>query len=156
MKKTLPLLLGVLVLSSSVRAAGLSELDKHISWSVFHEGCSAWSGASLVAGDVFKPCALAAEKDNPSARAIIAAATANEIESALSQAVGDIPQTYNLVAHFSWVLYNQGLLQRFQAFKSQGNFAAIRDQYYRSEVDNPNARNLLAAISDNTIANLIP
>lgn len=156
MKKTLPLLCGALLLSSTVRADGLSELDKHIAWTVFHEGCRAWNGANLVPGDVFKPCALEAEKDNPSAKAIIAAASADEIESALSQAVADIPQTYTLVGNFSWVLYHEGLLQRFQAYKAQGNFAAIRDQYYRSQVDNPNARNLLAAVSDTTIANLIP
>ncbi|HYL97091.1 MAG TPA: hypothetical protein VET69_14895 [Terriglobales bacterium] len=155
--KTTTLTIGAfMILSSAAMQATASELNDHIYWAVAHEGCRAWKGTSLTPSDEFKVCAEAVEQGNPAAVAIIKAENDQEIQSAISEAVRTIPTDLQLQVHFAYVMDHFAQRGPFHTLKAQGNFEQIRYLYTVYEANDRRLVNILASISDTTLANLIP
>jgi hypothetical protein len=55
---------------------------------------------------------------------------------------------FQLVVNFQWVVDREVLREEFRTLLRQRNFAGIRDVYFGCQVNNLNARRLLAAISN--------
>ena len=132
-----------------------NQLETNIKWTIFHEGCPVFAGNERRPVAEIRDCALTKEKHNTLASALISAASDDEINRAVTQAVTEIPTEFQLYTNFTWVLDHENQLHTFRQLQALGRFDVIRDTYYRAQGANPNARYLLAAYSDNQIAAMI-
>jgi hypothetical protein len=139
------------------------ELVQHVRWCIFHEGCRVFapSAPSRPPGGVqrsisdLRQCFLATQRHNPSATALIKSATDSELQNIVSQAVKGIPSQFDLRGNFEWVAVHEGELGAFRRLDEAQQYEGIRAIYSARQAHNPNARNLLAAVADTTIHELV-
>lgn len=151
------------VVSGGADSSQSAELVQHVTWCIFHEGCRVFlpttpghppAGVQHSINDL-RECFLATQRHNPSATALIKAATDSELQDIVSQAVNGIPNQFNLRDNFEWVAIHEGELGAFRRLDQAGQYEGIRAIYSSRQAHNPNARNLLAAVADTTIHELV-
>jgi hypothetical protein len=123
---------------------------------ILHEGCLDYSGNERVPAADMKACVLRVQAHNDHATQIISAVSDTEITKAVDEALNEIPREFQTTVNFAWVMNHEGYLNSFRQAKANKQFGAIRQAYYYAQGHNPNARNLLAAYSDDQIASIIP
>lgn len=151
------------VVSGGADSSQSAELVQHVTWCIFHEGCRVFVPTSLghpPAGvqrsiNDLRECFLATQRHNSSATALIKSATDSELQDIVSQAVKDIPNQFPLRENFEWVATHEGELGAFRRLDQAGQYEGIRAIYSSRQAHNPNARNLLAAVADTTIHELV-
>src|SRR6266850_5518849 len=133
--------------------ARISELELHVKWCIFHEGCDVYfvpSHADPI-NDQMKPivelrnCYMQKEKHNQHAQDLIRNANDALLLQVTLQAAGAIPSEYHLRDHFWWVAYHEGSMAKFRTWNAKHEFAAIRKEYEDKEKHNPDAVHLLSA-----------
>jgi hypothetical protein len=102
-----------------------------------------------------RSCYLGAEQHNGHAQDLITQANDTVLTAVTTEAAGEIPTEFNLRENFHWVAYHEGQMKYFREANSANNFEGIRSVYHDKQNHNPNARNLLAAVSDRFIRDLI-
>jgi hypothetical protein len=128
------------------------------SWTIWHEGVRIYDDGfpgQYRNIDTIRAEAVGRQHANQGATDRINAASNNELTSYLPLINGEVFNNFLLGQHFQWVAYHEGLLQNFRTWLAQHNFGNIRASYAGREQHNPNAHNLLSAVSDQQIANLI-
>jgi hypothetical protein len=129
------------------------------SWTVWHEGVRIYDDGfpgSYLPIDVIRNNSIRTQADHNSAAAgRIAAASDDILLSYLPQITLEVYSTFQLAINFSWVAFHEGQIQNFRTDLAQGNFLAIRGIYNQYQNHNPNARGLLAAVSNKQISDLI-
>ena len=159
------LLLTSVLAPSCAKAAQTSsaDLEAHVKWSIFHEGCRVFAGSESASPlqDKMRPieelrtCFLRSQEHNRSASTLIASASQETLQSAVDNAVSVIPQEFQLAVNFNWVAIHEGQLPAFRRLNAAENFEGIRAIYAAAQNHNPNARHLLAAVSNRTIQGLV-
>jgi subtilisin family serine protease len=129
------------------------ELINDIITSIALKGCNVFEGNELRQPAVLRDC-YAASQDNPQAAALIKATPPDSIKNATFVAVKTIRDVYRVEEHFDWVMGHEGQLQNFVALAKKGDFRTIRE-IYRSRQEDRKVHNLLSALSDAEIQELI-
>src|SRR5208282_9527 len=140
-----------------------TELAQHVAWCIFHEGCRVFvpgapghpPGELQRSISELRGCFLATQRHNPSATALINSATDSELQDTVLQAVKGVPVQFNLRENFEWVAIHEGELGAFRRLDEAQQYEGIRAIYAARQAHNPNARNLLAAVADTTIHELV-
>jgi hypothetical protein len=139
------------------------DVVQHVTWCIFHEGCRVFvpSTPGRPPEDAkrqiseLRDCFLATQRHNPSATVLVKSASDAELQEIVSQAVTTIPDQFHLRENFQWVAIHEGELGAFRRLDQAGQYEGIRAIYSARQAHNPNARNLLAAVSDKTIHELV-
>jgi hypothetical protein len=92
---------------------------------------------------------------NAEATGLIVSAPDNILLLAVQKAVATIPDEFHLAENFNWVALHEGQLPAFRRLDAAEDYQDIRRIYRALQSHNPNARNLLSAVSDGYIHNLI-
>ncbi len=135
-----------------------NELQIHFAWTVWHEGVRIYDdGLQSSYRDINKirQASVSEQSHNPHFGKIIQSASNNQLVSLLPLITGRVFSEFNLPLHFTWVAYHEGALNSFRTAASEGRYLDIRSQYYSEQDHNPNARHLLAALSDQHIKMLV-
>ena len=78
-------------------------------------------------------------------------ASNDQLTQMVKQAEAGVYTQFQLVANFRWVAYHENCRDTFRRELSQRKFTDIRSLYGSKQNHNPNARNLLAAVSNHDI-----
>jgi hypothetical protein len=135
----------VAVLSGSRLAVAQATLQTHIIWSIAHEGCSAFSDNAPNPPETMRACFLAKESRNPEATALLTTVAPSELVEAIKQSLTLAYDQYQIPANFEWVLSHEHQLELFRELGRSKDYRQIRTIYYRKQLHNPNARNVLSA-----------
>lgn len=141
----------------------LNELDTTVEWCIFHEGCNVFSvpaGRDQIDDEMrpiqqLRTCYMEAEHHNQHAQDLIRNANDALLGQITTQVAAAIPSTYDLRTAFWWVSYHEGCMVQFRLWNAEHNFSAIRELYHEKQNHNPNARNLLAAVNNRCIYDLV-
>lgn len=134
-----------------------------VRWTVWHEGCRVFGPAPVSnpfsdgmnqIGSI-RACANRMQQHNQGAQDRIASLNDDQLKSILLDGERDIPAEFQLGAQFDWVCHHEGKLNDFRIWASQGNFESIRGVYHDKQNHNPNARNLLNAVTNQDIKTLL-
>src|ERR1700733_2131033 len=145
----------VIVLSHHEPAAAQTSVQNHIVWSIAHEGCSAFSGNTLNPPETMRACFLSKETRNPEATTLLKAVPSDQLAEIIKQALPFAFVQYQIPANFEWVLSHESQLELFRELGRSKSYGQIRTLYYRKQLHNPNAKNVLSAISDLQIQELL-
>ncbi|MCA8160559.1 hypothetical protein [Burkholderia cepacia] len=140
---------------------------EHVYWSIWHEGVPVFftpdPNAQLTqyirSTAEMRAAIMATQAHNGVARNLIAGLNDDELQQLILVAPAEISaMTFahdTMSGHFHWVCYHEGYLPEFRQWNSDQNYAAIRAQYRSVQDHNPDARNLLAAVDNTWIKDLI-
>jgi len=143
--------------------ANNEELRTHVTWSVYHEGCDLYytpQGKSPL-DDTLRPvgelrkCFLATQAHNPAAQQLISGAGDSELQNISKDASTRIPETFELFVNFEWVARHEKQLDAFRKLEAENKYDQIRSVYKSAQKHNPNAVNLLSAVSNRTIRDMV-
>jgi hypothetical protein len=138
--------------------AAVDETYQNFSWTIWHEGVRAFDqGYPGTIRDInaVRQEAIQRQAHNPHAQDLIRAASNEQLVQFVYQTRGRVYGEFQLVANFQWVAYHEGQRDQFRNLLSQRNFNAIRDLYSGRQQHNPNARNLLAAVSNGDVEAMV-
>lgn len=128
------------------------------SWCIWHEGVRAYDdglpGALRDIGAV-RGEAIGRQAHNPHAQDLIRAASNDQLILFIAQTRARIYSEFQLVANFRWVAYHEGQRDTFRLLLSRSDFNGIRSLYAGRQNHNPNARALLAGVSNSDIAAIV-
>lgn len=130
------------------------ELLNEVVRSIALRGCDVFEGNEIRDPSALQEC-YASAQDNPDVAKLIKSTTANSITAATIIAAGIIRDVYKVQENFDWVLTHEGQLTYFEELASQREFKQIRKTYKSLQNHNGDARNLLSALSDSQINDLI-
>lgn len=141
----------------------ISELELHVKWCIFHEGCNLYfvpSGHDEIDDAVrsiadLRDCFMAKEHQNQHAQDLIRNANDNLLMQVTMQAAAAIPSEFDLRQNFWWVAYHEGRMVQFREWNARHEFSAIRSDYNQHQQHNPNARNLLSAVNNRYVFDLV-
>jgi hypothetical protein len=138
-------------------APASQEFFGHIKWSIWHEGCRVYDPDDRqVPVDQLRRCFLDTQRGhNLSAYHLIETADNATLQGLISQAVSSIPGEMQLKLNFEWVAIHEHQLSAFRRLDAIGQYESIRTIYASLQKHNPNARNLLAAVTNQYIHTLI-
>jgi hypothetical protein len=152
------ILLGVfgLLIPTRLVADDRAELKQNVKWSIFHEGCRVYASNDQI-GNItdIRNCIYATQQHNQRAQDLIRNANDSLLLQIVQECSNEIPNEFQLRDNFSWVMYHEGQGEQIRTMLGRGNFEGIRSVYHDKQNHNPNARNLLAAVSNPYIRDLI-
>jgi|ERR1700733_1345553 len=141
----------------------ISELQAHVEWCIFHEGCNVYfvpSGADEI-NDQIRPiadlriCYMQAEAGNQHAQDIIRNANDALLLQVTEAAAAAIPGEFHLRDNFWWVAYHEGSMANYRVWNAKHEFSSIRADYLAKQLHNPNAAHLLSAVNNRYIFDLV-
>jgi hypothetical protein len=134
-----------------------------VRWSVWHEGCRIFGpahgddpfsdGMNSIAS--LRQCIVTKQAHNQGAQDRIANLNDGQLTEILRAAERDIPNQFSLEANFIWVCHHEGQLNQFRIWAAQGNYESIRSRYHEKQEHNPNAKNLLSAVTNRDIKTML-
>jgi hypothetical protein len=139
------------------------EVRTHVTWSIYHEGCDLYyvpQGKGPLE-DILRPidelrkCFLATQAHNPAAQQLITAVNDSDLQTICQDASKGIPETFELFVNFEWVARHEKQLDTFRKLAAAGKFDQIRSIYKLAQRHNPNTVNLLSAVSNRTIRDMV-
>jgi hypothetical protein len=144
-----------LCLSTALADDG-SDFRGGVKWSIFHEGCRAYAADDNL-GNItgMRQCINGTQRHNQHFEDLLGNANDAALLDAVKAAVADIPTEFDLRGAFQWVMYHEGQKEKIRVMLGQNDFEGIRTLYHDKQNHNPNARNLLAAVSNAYIRNLV-
>jgi len=126
-----------------------------VTWSVAHEGCNVYANDRVRSVDELRSCYVSVESRNANDRNLLLIASPDEIMQATRAGVARAKSEFDVVDNMNWVLIHEGMLDQFRQLLEARKFADIRLYYKARQSHNPNARNLLSALSDSELSALI-
>lgn len=156
LKQVVLALAAILTCSTFIHADDRSELKQNVKWSIFHEGCRVYAGNDQV-GNItdIRNCIYQAQQHNQRALDLIGNANDALLVQVVQESSAEIPGEFQLRENFSWVMYHEGQKEQIRTMLGRGNFEGIRSVYHDKQNHNPNARNLLAAVSNIYLRDLV-
>jgi hypothetical protein len=144
------------VCASLLHADDRSELKQNVKWSIFHEGCRTYASNDQI-GNItdIRNWIYQSQQHNQRALDLIGGANDDLLLQVVTKSSAEIPGEVQLRENFSWVMYHEGQKRTDPNNAGTGNFEGIRSLYDDKQNHNPNARNLLAAVSNSYIRDLI-
>jgi hypothetical protein len=141
----------------------ISELELHVEWCIFHEGCDVFfvpPGSDELNDKMnsvadLRICYIQKEKGNQHAQEIITAANDALLLQVTQQAAAAVPGDYDLRDNFWWVAYHEGSMPAYRIWNANHEFSSIRADYLAKQLHNPNAAHLLSAVKNQYIINLV-
>lgn len=143
---------------------------QHILWCIYHEGVRVYGvppgndqldDAVRFVADIRSEM-MAAQAHNGTARNLIASLNDEEFMDVVLECADAIPKMALggdvLLGHFRWVCHHEGYLPEFRNLNSRHEFEGdqgIRGIYSDREKHNNEATNLLAAVNNRYIKNLV-
>lgn len=153
----------------SVNAADVATVGD-VYWTVWHENCRVFAPApvnnpfhaEMYPIGVLRACSYDAQVKSPNMSAAnrIASLSDDELKAIYLRLQTDLctwggADPRNVFASVAWVSRHEGQLNNFKVLASQGRYEEIRQIYERLQRHNPNARNLLNALTNEAIRHLI-
>jgi len=145
----------IAALSCFHSATAQTALQDHIAWSIAHEGCAAFSGNTLNPPKALRECFLQKERHNEEATRLLRELSSDELARAIEQSLPLAYKQYQIPANFEWVLSHEHQLNLFRELGRSKGYSRIRTIYYLRQLHNPNAKNVLNAVSDEQIQGLL-
>lgn len=143
-------------------AAGISfaddraELKQDVKWSIFHEGCRIYAADDNLGSITdIRNCVYQTQAHNQRAQDLIRNANDDLLRQVVIESSNEIPDEFQLRGNFQWVMYHEGQGESIRVMVGRGNFEGVRSTYSDKQAHNPNARNLLAAVSNRYIRDLV-
>jgi hypothetical protein len=136
----------------------LDDLFVNFSWCIWHEGERSYDDSypgKMRDITTVRNEAIALQSHNPPAQALIRAASNNQLIAMVAQTRARVYGEFQLVGNFQWVAYHEGARDQFRLLLSKRDFAGIRGLYMAKQAHNPNAKNLLAAVTDADIETIV-
>ena len=148
--------IAVLALSTPSKADDRTELKQNVKWSIFHEGCRVFAANDQIGNmrDI-RTCIYNTQSQNQRALDLIGSANDDLLLEVVTECSNEIPGEFQLRDNFSWVMYHEGRKEQIRVMLENGNYEGIRSLYHQIQDHNPNARNLLAAVSNPYIRDLV-
>jgi hypothetical protein len=145
-----------LMFSAFLHADDRAELKQTVKWSVFHEGCRVYASNDLI-GNItdIRNCVYQTQQHNQRALDLVGNANDDLLLQVVAESSAEIPGEFQLREAFSWVMYHEGQKEQMRTMLGRGNFEGIRSVYHDKQDHNPNARNLLAAVNNQYIRDLV-
>jgi hypothetical protein len=133
-----------------------TELKELVKWAVWHEGCRIYAADNSI-GDIedIRQCVIAVYGQDPDAQQQLRDASPDALLGAVRTAAREIPGERQLGQYFEYACKHEQLLDKFKEFKQDNDYESIRTLYYDTFKNNEKARNLLAALSDEALGDLI-
>jgi hypothetical protein len=131
--------------------AVLDDAYQDFSWTIWHEGVRAFDdGEPGSIRDIEQLRLEAIQKwvHDAEAQELIRAASVRQLVQYVHLTRARVYSEFQLVVNFQWVADREGLREEFRRLLRQRNFNGIRDVYCGCQGHNPNARKLLAAVSN--------
>jgi hypothetical protein len=139
------------VASIDYMLAVLDDAYQDFSWVIWHEGVRAFDDGDPGALRDIEMVRLEAVKKwvhDTEAQELIRAASAKQLVQYVHLTRARVYSEFQLPVNFQWVADREGLRGEFRTLLGQRNFMGIRDVYCGCQGHNPNARRLLAAVSN--------
>lgn len=163
MRMVLAVLFASSIFGGSAYADFKSELKQNIKWSIFHEGCHVFyvpQGKGPLEDEVLpasnlRQCYYNTQQHNQGAQNLIAEANDDLLLQVTMEAIQEIPDEFHLFENFQWVADHEGQEETFRVRNGQGNYESIRSIYFEKQRHNPNAADLLSAVSNRYIRDMI-
>jgi hypothetical protein len=131
--------------------AVLDDAYQDFSWTIWHEGVRAFDDGDPGAIRDIETVRLEAIQKwvrDAEAQEMIRAASAKQLVQYVHLTRARVYSEFQLAVNFEWLADREGLREEFRRLLVQRNFAGIRDVYCGCQGRNPNARKLLAAVSN--------
>ncbi len=128
------------------------------SWTVWHEGIRLFdfrNPGSYRDVNAIRKEALGVQGHNSGAQQRISALSNNELAQLLPRVTDEIRSSRDVGGHFRWVALHENRLADFRDCLAAGDFEEIRRIYNDCQGHNPNARSLLAGISNGHLTTFI-
>jgi hypothetical protein len=141
----------------------VSELEGHVSWCMWHEGCPLYTvppGANQLDDQLtniaaLRQCFYDKQAHNQHAVDLIRNANDALLLQVATQTAAAVPSQFQLRDNFWWVAYHEGQMYNWRLQNANHQYSGIRATYHDKQNHNPNARNLLAAVNNAYIKQLI-
>lgn len=133
-----------------------SGLEGLVKFAVWHEGCRIYAADNSI-GDVddIRECVADAYAQNQDVQKIVRGAGESALMAAVRTAGRDIPDEHHLREQMAYACKHENLLEQFVDMEQNNDYEGIRTLYFSAFRADENVRNLLAAVSDESLGDLI-
>ena len=132
------------------------DLAEAVKWAVWHEGCRIYAEDNSIGDpEEIRECVVDVYAKNDEAKELVRAASPGALMAALRTAGRDIPGERHLSEFIEYACKHEHLLDRFYDMENAGDYEGMRSLYYDTFKTNENARNLLAAVSNEAMCDLV-
>jgi hypothetical protein len=138
--------------------AVLEDAYQDFSWTVWHEGVRAFDDGdpgSMRELEAIRRDAIKKQAHDPEALELIRTASHKQLLQYVHLTRARVYSEFQLAACFAWVAEQEGWREKLRQMLDLRDFAGIRKNYQWRQQQNPNARSLLAAISNAVIEVLV-
>jgi hypothetical protein len=144
------------LLAQSAEQQERPDLNETVKWAVWHEGCRIYAADNSI-GDVeeIRECIVGVNARNEEAQQLVRDAKPAALTNALRTAAREIPGERQLNQFIEYACKHEQLLDKFYDLENAGDYEAMRSLYFDTFKDNEKARNLLAAVSNEAMCDLI-
>jgi hypothetical protein len=133
-----------------------SGLEGLVKFAVWHEGCRIYAADNSI-GDVddIRTCVADVYAQNQDVQKIVNGASPDALMAAVRTAGRDIPSEHHIREQIAYACKHENLLQEFVDMEQHSDYEGIRTLYFSTFRSDENVRNLLAAVSDESLSDLI-
>ena len=140
------------------RAAAQEKLDltETVKWAVWHEGCRIYADDNSIGNvEEIRECVADVYQQNADTQQMVRDAKPNILLAAIRAAAREIPGERQLSQYIEYACKHEKLLDRFYDLENAGDYEGMRSLYYDTFKDNEKARNLLAAVSNEALSDMV-
>ena len=133
-----------------------SGLEGLVKFAVWHEGCRIYAADNSI-GDVddIRQCVADVYAQNEDVQKIVNSASEDAVMAAARTAGRDIPDEHHIREQIAYACKHEHLLEEFVEMEQHNDYEGIRTLYFSTFRSDENVRNLLAAVSDESLGDLI-
>jgi hypothetical protein len=138
--------------------AVLEDAYQDFSWTVWHEGVRAFDDedpGAIREIEAIRRDAIEKQAHDPDALELIRTASHKQLLQYVHLTRARVYSEFQVGACFAWLAEQEGWREKLRQMLDQRDFAGIRKVYEWRQQQNPNARSLLAAISNGDIEVLV-
>jgi hypothetical protein len=142
--------------SGRAQAQEKLDLKETVKWAVWHEGCRIYAADNSI-GDTeeIRECIVDVYAHNDEAQQLVRDAKPHVLLAAIRAAGSEIPGERQLSQYIEFACKHEQLLDRFYDLENEGDYEGMRTLYFETFKDNEKARNLLAAVSNETLCDMV-
>lgn len=131
------------------------EGKQNLKWCVFHEGCNVFDGSNRKPAEDVRSCCFGFQEHNDNALCQVRKIPGQDLSGIIDEIAQEVPNEFQAAVNFSWVCDHERQGARIHELAKNKRFGEIRAIYGAFQAHNPNARNILAAVSDDGLMALV-